>query len=91
MEPFAEKPIDNVASISFRMFRAEANGGMSGGASHKFNAIRHSRETAEIVKVQKLQKSSRLRNWRNGMQCFNLGAAHALRLTISLNSIMGLN
>ena len=27
----------------------EANVGVSGGASHKFNAIRHGRETAEIV------------------------------------------
>ena len=33
MEPFPEKPIDNV----------------SGGASHKFNAIHHGRETAEIT------------------------------------------
>ena len=61
MEPFAEKPIYNVASISFCIstYRVGANRGVSGGASHKFSAIRHGRETAEIAKVQKLQKSSR--------------------------------
>ena len=75
MEPFVEKPIDDVASISFCTYRVEANGGVSGGASHKFNAIRHSQETAEIAEVQKLQKSSRWRNCKNRMQCFNLGAA----------------
>ena len=59
MEPFPEKPIDNVASTSIctRRTELEANGGVSGGASHKFNAIRHGRETAEITKVEKLHKS----------------------------------
>ena len=45
MEPFAEKPIDNLASTSFCTYRVR---GVSGGASLKFNAIRHGRETAEI-------------------------------------------
>ena len=45
VEPFAEKPIHNLASISFCTYRVR---GVSGGASQKFNAIRHGRETAEI-------------------------------------------
>ena len=45
MEHFAEKPVDNLASISFCTYRVR---GVSGGASDKFNAIRHGRETAEI-------------------------------------------
>ena len=35
----------------------ETNGGVSGDASHRFDAIRHGRETAEITKVEKLHKS----------------------------------
>ena len=57
MEPFAEKPIDSLTSISFVRTELKANRGVSGGVSHKFNAIRHDRETAEIVTVEKLQKS----------------------------------
>ena len=58
MEPFPEKPIDNVASTSICVrTELEANGGVSGGASNKFNAICHGRETAEITKVEKLHKS----------------------------------
>ena len=63
MEPFAEKPIDNLASTCIEFNRA--NGGVSGGASHKFNSIRHGRETAGTAMVEKLQKLSRLRNCRN--------------------------
>ena len=94
MEPFAEKPIDNLASISFCTYRVrdelEANRGVSGSASQEFSAIRHSRETAEIEKVQKLQKSSRSRNCRNRMQCFNLGAAQAPRLITELWGMHGI-
>ena len=43
--------------LQFVPTELEANGGVSGGASHKFNAIRHGRETAEITKVDKLHKS----------------------------------
>ena len=57
MEPFAEKPIDNLASTSLCIEPLEANGGVAGGASHNsiFNSIRnfrkrHGRETAEITK-----------------------------------------
>ena len=48
MEPFAQKPTDNLASTSFRT-ELEANRGMSGGASHNSIQIRHSQETAEIA------------------------------------------
>ena len=78
MKPFPEKPIDNVASTSICVrTELEANGGVSEGASNKFNAICHGRETAEITKVEKLQKSPKSRNCTNRMQCFNLG--HAFR------------
>ena len=60
--------------LQFVRTELEANGGVSGGASQKFNAIRHGRETAEITKVEKLQKSLKSRNCTNRMQCFNLGA-----------------
>ena len=60
--------------LQFVRTELEANGGVSGGASQKFNAIRHGRETAEITKVEKLQKSLNSRNCTNRMQCFNLGA-----------------
>ena len=59
MKPFPEMPIDNVAATSI-CIRAEleANGGVSGGASHKFNNfICHGPETAEITEVEKLHKS----------------------------------
>ena len=50
MKPFPEKPIDNVASTSICVrTELEANRGVSGGASHKFNAICQGRETAQIV------------------------------------------
>ena len=58
MEPFSEKPIDNLTSILF-CTKLEANRGVSGGASHdtiQFNSSQsrncrnhHGRETAEIV------------------------------------------
>ena len=71
MKPFPEMPIDKVVSTSICVrTELEANEGVSGGASHKFNAICHGRETAEITKVEKLHKS---------MQCFNLGARASLR------------
>ena len=35
--------------LQFVRTELEANGGVSGGASHKFNPIRHGRETAQIV------------------------------------------
>ena len=58
MKPFPEKPIDKVASTSICVrTELEVNGDMSGGASHKFNAICHGRETAEITEVKKLHKS----------------------------------
>ena len=43
--------------LQFVRTELEANGGASGGASQKFNAIRHGRETAEITEVEKLHKS----------------------------------
>ena len=43
--------------LQFVPTELEVNGGVSGDASHKFNAIRHGRETAEITKVEKLHKS----------------------------------
>ena len=43
--------------LQFVRTELEANGGVSGGASHKLNAIRHGRETAEITKVEKLHRS----------------------------------
>ena len=47
MKPFPEKPIDRVASTSICVrTELEANGGVSGGASHK--AICHGRETAQM-------------------------------------------
>ena len=55
MEPFAEKPIDNVASISF-CTELRTNGGVSGDGSH--NSI-------QFVTVEKLQKPPRLSNCRN--------------------------
>ena len=80
MKPFPEKPIDKMASISICVrTELEANGGVSGGVSHKFNAICHGRETAEIAEVEKLQKSPKSRNCTNRMQCFNLGARASLR------------
>ena len=42
-------------------------------ASHKFNAICHGRETAEITEVEKLHKSE-VEKLHKSMQCFNLGA-----------------
>ena len=78
MKPFPEKPIDNVASTSICVrTELEANGGVSGGASHKFNAICHGRKTAEITEVEKLQKSPKSRNCTN--LCNALTSAHALR------------
>ena len=66
MKPFPEKPIDKVASTSTCVrTELEANGRVFGGASHKFNAICHGRETAEITEVENLHKS---------VQCFDLGA-----------------
>ena len=47
LEPFAEKPIDNLASVSF-FTEFEANRGVSGGASHN---------SVHFVMVEKLQKS----------------------------------
>ena len=47
MEPFAEKPMDNLASISF-CTELEANRGVSGSASH--NSI-------QFNTVEKLRKS----------------------------------
>ena len=48
-KPFPEKSIDNVASTSICVrTELEANGGVSGGAPHKFYAICHGRETAEM-------------------------------------------
>ena len=37
-----------MALFHFVRTELEVNRGVSGGASHKFNTIRHSRETAEI-------------------------------------------
>ena len=54
LEPFAEKPIDNLTSISF-CTKLESNRGMSG--------VHH---TIQF-------NSSRSRNCRNRIQCFNLG------------------
>ena len=51
----------------------EANGGVFGGVSHKFNAIRHGRETAEIGLSPETAE----------IVCFDLGAAHAPRLILS--------
>ena len=48
VEPFAEKPIDNLPLFHFVRTELEATRFVSGGLSHKFNAIRHGRETAEI-------------------------------------------
>ena len=79
MEPFAEKPIRPL--FHFIRTELEANGGASGCASHKFNAICHGRETAEITEVEKLHKSeveklhkSEVEKLHKSMQCFNLGA-----------------
>ena len=78
MKPFPEKPIDKVASTSICVrTELEANGGVSGGASHKFNAICHGRETAEITEIEKLQKSPKSRNCTN--LCNDLTSAQALR------------
>ena len=64
MEPFVEKSIYNLASISISFgTEIEANRGVSEGASHKFNSIRHGRETAEIAHSD------------DPMQCFNLSAS----------------
>ena len=62
MEPFAEKPIDNLASTSFctELARGEWMR-VWGCVSYKFNSIRHSQETAETAMVEKLQKPSWLR------------------------------
>ena len=57
MEPFAEKPIDNVASTSFCTELVRGEWRRVWGASYKFNSNRHGRETAETAKVEKLQKS----------------------------------
>ena len=70
MEPFAENPIDNLASTSF-CTELEANGGVSGDVSHKFNSIRHGPEAAETVTVEKLQKSPT----DHQMKCFKLGTS----------------
>ena len=59
MEPFAEKPIDNLASTSFctKLVRGEWRRvwGCVTQINSNSNSIRHGRETAETVTVQKLQ------------------------------------
>ena len=74
MEPFAEKPIDNLASVSFSTELSQRRIEACLGVRHtiQFNSSpsrncrnREGRETAEIVTVEKLQKSSRSRNCRN--------------------------
>ena len=54
-EPFAEKPTDNLASISF-CTELEANRDVSGGATHN---------SVQFVTVKKLQRSLESRNCRN--------------------------
>ena len=74
MEPFQKSQQIMWLLFQFVPTELEVNGGVSGGASHKFNAIRHGRETTEITKVEKLQKSPKSKNCTNCMQSFNLGA-----------------
>ena len=69
--------------------KLEANGRVPGGASHKFNAICHGRETAEITEVEKLQESPKSGNCTNRMQCFNLRCAKVKKndLKLTLGSL----
>ena len=48
MEPFQKSQQRTWPLFHFVRTELEANRGVSGGASHKFNAICHGRETAEI-------------------------------------------
>ena len=57
MEPFAEKPIDNLASTSLCTEPVRGEWRRVWGCVTQFNSIRHGRETAETITVEKLQKS----------------------------------
>ena len=65
-EPFAEKPIDNLASISFCTCLGVRHTVQFNWSGSRKCRNRQGRESADIVTV---------RNCRNRMHCFDLGAS----------------
>ena len=63
LELFAEKPIHNLASISFCTYRVRGK--------QRRTWVRHT-NSMQFVMVEELQKSDKSRNCRNHMQWFNL-------------------